>query len=57
MSPTFLGLADALQQAYEGDHIGATNSKVTSFRSQLSSLCGDAAILDAVLIRTRKSWV
>lgn len=53
-TPNFLGLADALAQAYEGDHIGTTNSKVTSFRSQLSSLCGDAAILNAVLIELAK---
>lgn len=50
----FLGLVDALQQVYEGDHIGATNSQITSFRSQLNSICGSASLLNAVLIELAK---
>ena len=49
-SPSFLSLLDTLQQAYEGDHIGATNTQLTSLRTQLNSICGVSAPLDSLLV-------
>lgn len=50
----FLGLVDTLQQAYEGDHIGTTNSALTSLRSQLNSVCGNTDALNTLLIELAK---
>lgn len=44
-----LGLADALQQAYEGDHIGDTNTALTSLRTSLNGLCGQNTLLEGLL--------
>lgn len=46
----FLGLLDSLQQAYEGHHIGITNSQMASLRSQINAVCGVSTPLDALLI-------
>ena len=50
----FLYYLDALQQAYEGDHIGTTNAQFTSLRSQLNSICGTSAPLDALIVELAK---
>lgn len=50
----FIGLVDTLQQAFEGDHIGGTNTAFASLRSQLSSICGSADGLNALLIELAK---
>lgn len=49
-SPSFASLQDTLQQSYEGDHIGNTNTAITSLRTTLNGICGQSLPLEALLV-------
>ena len=45
----FIGLADSLQQAYEGSHVQSTNTALTAIRTNLNSLCSTSDLLSVLL--------
>jgi len=53
-TPNFLGLLDTLQQAYEGNHIGNTESGFNSLRSSLSSIAGANTRLQYIILDMAK---
>lgn len=50
----FLSLVDSLQQAFEGDHIGNTNSALASLRSQFNSICANTDLLNSLILELAK---
>lgn len=50
----FLSLVDSLRQAFEGDHIGNTNSALASLRSQFNSICANTDLLNSLILELAK---